>query len=362
MWVSALGIATLLGFSSAGMTYAGRKLAGLSVTFGYAMSTTLPDWYYWAWVAPLVVFLARRFPIGRRRWVRNGAVHLVTGSLVAVLVLVIMTSWQRLLVGVSPFHTYPALLFYVTGLWFHYQLFIYWAIVLGTLTFDYHRQYRARDVETARLETELVRAQLQALRSQINPHFLFNSLHTIAMLMRERRVREAIDMIAGLGELFRKSLDRSSSQLVPLSDEIETARAYLAIEQIRFGDRLRVRFDVDSAALAALVPSLLLQPLLENSVRHGIGMNQGGGRIDIEARIHDGDLLLRVRDDGPGLIHRPEGAGPHRGLANTRLRLEYLYGSAQRLEASEADGGGADVIVLIPFHMASRSLPAALAW
>jgi signal transduction histidine kinase len=354
IWILSLAITSIVAITAAVVAYVGRWLAGRPVSVGGALTLTLPDWYYWALVVPLAVYLAHRYPVVGPRRARHIALHVAVGIVVATLELVVFTATYRAIEGPLGFPTYGSFLFFTTSLWFHYQFFIYWVIVLGVHAYEFYGRYRERQLQSARLETELVRAQLHALRSQLQPHFLFNSLHTIAMLMRERRVEDATDMIARLGELMRRTLDGDGVQEVPLDAELELARDYLAIEQVRFGDRLRVDFDIQEEARRALVPAMVLQPLVENAVRHGISRRPEAGHIRVQAAVDDGRRLrLCVRDDGPGFAAASPATAPHVGLANTRRRLEHLYGADQQVEMSDAQGGGAAVTVMIPLRPAA---------
>jgi two-component sensor histidine kinase len=192
-------------------------------------------------------------------------------------------------------------------------------------------------------------ARLQALRYQINPHFLFNTLNAVSTLIVEQKNRDAERMVARLSDFLRLTLESESDVEVPLADELDFARRYLDIERIRFGDRLVVEEDVDAEALSALVPPLVLQPLVENAVRHGIMPREEGGRLAIDAcRVGD-RLLLRVIDDGPGPPSGAEASGGL-GLSNTRARLESLYGDDHRFSIDRSDGGGCEVRIELPYH------------
>jgi signal transduction histidine kinase len=225
------------------------------------------------------------------------------------------------------------------------------------------KYYQDAQVERERAlaaEGEAHRARLQALRYQLNPHFLFNTLNAVSTLIVERKNQDAERMVARLSDFLRLTLECDADVEVPLADELDFARRYLDIEQIRFGDRLTVHEDVDPETLSAQVPPLLLQPLVENAVRHGIMPREEGGTLHIEARHVGQRLLLRVMDDGPG----PPGAkgdGNGVGLSNTKARLESLYGSDHRFSLRRADGGGCIVRIELPFHTRSDtnfSLPA----
>ena len=202
-----------------------------------------------------------------------------------------------------------------------------------------------------RAESHAHRARLRALRLQLNPHFLFNTLNAISTLVSESRTAEANRMLARLSDFLRSTLERTETEEIPLSEEIDFACQYLEIEEIRFGDRLRVDISVAPEAEGALVAPLILQPLVENAVRHAILPREGGGSIAIVAQRRDGFLTLGVHDDGPGLGQEP---GRGVGLANTRLRLSELYGSGAELRLSPSDRGGLEVSVRLPFRVAAQ--------
>ena len=231
----------------------------------------------------------------------------------------------------------------------------------AALALDNARLYtearRARDegMRASQLESQLMRTRLEALRAQLNPHFLFNALNTIAMLVRRQARDDALRGIVSLSDLLRRSLDEQSAQLVPLRAELPAVESYVAIERLRFRDRLRVRLDVAPETIDALVPGLLLQPLVENAIKHGVARRGDGGTVEVRSRREADMLVLEVADDGPGF---PGGWGPASsggiGLANTRERLERLYDGAYRFDAGAREGGGARVTIRIPFRLATR--------
>ncbi len=208
-----------------------------------------------------------------------------------------------------------------------------------------YRESRRRELREAFLEARLARAELAALRSQLQPHFLFNALHSVSALMEENTAA-ARRVLLRLADLLRQALEQLNAQEVPLEKELEFARAYLEIQRVRFADRLEVQIEASPEAAGVRVPSLLLQPLVENAVRHGIERSVGPGRIDITAEAADGRVRIRVRNTGPGLM-REGNAREGLGLENTRARLERLYGRAHRLELREVDGG-VEALVEIP--------------
>jgi sensor histidine kinase YesM len=235
------------------------------------------------------------------------------------------------------------------------NVLLYWVIVLATVLVRKYEWYRERDLRAAQLETRLTRAELEVLKMQLHPHFLFNTLHAISALVHDNP-ETADRIITRLGDLLRLTLDAGSQQEVPLRRELDFADKYLEIEQTRLGDRLRVERRLDPAALDALVPTLILQPAVENAIRHGIAPAAAGGTITLEAR-REGDMLrLDVRDDGQGLDAGGWTEGV--GLSNIRLRLRQLYGDTQRLEITGGPGAGTHVSLSLPYRLATPSATA----
>ena len=239
---------------------------------------------------------------------------------------------------------------------FHFNLAVYGLVVCAWQAGAYYRKYREREAQAAELAGQLAQAQLHALRMQLNPHFLFNTLHAVSSLML-RDVMAANRMITRLGELLRLTLETTDQQEVPLKQELEFLGRYLEIEQIRFGDRLAVRMAVEPATLEAAVPNLILQPLVENAIRYAIEPNTGSGQIELSAVRNNGQLILQVSDDGPGGGWRESGdvagaclAREGIGLSNTRQRLRQLYGEGQNLDLQPRDSGGLLVRITIPFR------------
>jgi len=318
---------------STSLTY---RSTGRPANWSLNISRALSEWWLWALLTPVVVALVRRFPLYGNRRVRNAIVLLAAGSVIAIA----KTFADR------------ALFALLTGFWMYLlvstlalQLVIYAVVVAAAHGVEYYRRSRERE----QLEARLAETRLQLLSMQIQPHFLFNTLNTIAELVHEDP-DTADTMIAGLSDLLRRALDLGTTQQIPLSAELELLSRYLDIQKARFGDRLQVRVNVEDAARNAAVPVLLLQPLVENAIRHGLAARIDAGRIDIEARRAGDRLALDVTDDGTG--HGDEIApGPERvGLGNTRARLDALYGDDCRLSLARVAGGGARVSLEIPFR------------
>ncbi len=231
------------------------------------------------------------------------------------------------------------------------NLLVYWGALGALLTLDVRENAQQHQLRATRLEAQLGQAQLQALRMQLNPHFLFNALNAVASLIHSDP--EAADrMLARLSAFLRLSLDQAPESEHSLRQELVFTRSYLAIEQVRFRDRLRVETEVDEALLDALVPALLLQPLVENAIRHGVGQREAGGRVEVRARREGDRLHLEVFDDGPGCA--PDRLGTGIGTANTRARLQQLFGEDQRFMLADSGGQGALAQVEIPLRWADQ--------
>jgi two-component system LytT family sensor kinase len=322
----------------------------ISVPLAHGLAMRMPYWYAWALFIPLLQWLARRYPLERMRWVRGAAIQLVGGVAIMFLHSGVELGMQKLLpqwpfVMGSP---YPRTIeqFVVGSL--SGSVGTYAILLCGVYCAAYYARYRERELAASQLQGQLAHAQLQALRMQLNPHFLFNALNSISMLVRGGRNGEAVRMLAGLGDLLRGVLEEERPNEVPLREELDFLTRYLAIEQIR-ADRLQVRMAVAPELMDARVPNLILQPLVENAIRHGIARSSAAGLVEIGARRENGSLLLSVRDDGPGLS-AGEGGREGVGLTNTRARLARMYGDAQGLEMADAEGGGTLVTIRLPHH------------
>lgn len=317
----------------------------LAETIPAALHQSLP----WIPGTLAVVWLAARFPVARHTWRRHLWLHLLAMPVVAfgTNVLVVLGYWVRY----GAFEGLPALI-RQGALWgtvrLHLAAILYASVAGLTQGVQYWRGMRQRELEMARLEGQLAHARLQVLNAQIRPHFLFNTLHAIGQLWRAGRGQEADQLLDHLGALFQKVIASTSRAQVPLAEELDMVRQYLAIEQVRFGPRMRSRIDAEEAALGCLVPPLILQPLVENAVKHGVSRSVAAGEVCVEARVVGDRLLLRVRDDGPGHAGNGETAGMGTGLANVRDRLAGLYGERHRLERSSGPGRGTEVLLLIP--------------
>jgi len=340
-WLLALGGWGALGLFSASQYYLNDLSRGREVNWHTPIVPSLTRWYLWAGLTWLILGALRRFPLDRGRWRRGLLAHLPLSVAVAFAHVFVFVLIVWLLNDRAP--AFGSLLRLNVAVNVHTNLLTYWGIAGIVLARDFYRKYRERELRSAQLETELARSQWAALRAQLHPHFLFNTLNAISALV-ERAPEQAERMIARLSDLLRATLETSDAQ-VPLRRELEFVERYLAIERVRFGERLRVEMDVSPRALEAEVPHLILQPLVENAVNHGVARRAAAGRIWIRARREAGRLVLGVRDDGPGV---PDVGAIEEGigLASTRRRLEQLYGPDARLDLHSERGF--DVVLTLP--------------
>lgn len=322
--------------------------------------TILVPWltcgYLWAALTPVTLWLARRFPLEKDVIVRRVALHLVFGVLVSLLQLVAFNFVFQTFVNHTSDSFFPLGPFQdVLFGQFHFNLLLYCVLVGLYQTSDYYRRFREREqraaqleLEAAQLETQLTRAQLDALKMQLHPHFLFNTLNTISVLMEEDVVA-ANEMLLRLSDLLRAALKNNEAHEVTLAEELQFLEKYLQIEQARFQDRLKVRVDPAPETLAAYLPNLLLQPLVENAIRHAVAPRATETVIEIRSRKQNGHLHLSVSDNGEGMIDQ---AIPTNGigLSNTRARLEKLYGSNQDFTLETTAGSGVHISITLPFH------------
>jgi signal transduction histidine kinase len=342
-WLAILGLWTVLALFTGSRRIIVYASSGRPIDWVAEILSHLGAWYTWALLSLVIMRLARRFPFERRRWLRALAVHLPASALIA---------FAHILIDYLPdraFHAPASEAFgsYVLA-YYQFNILTYWVILGVGSAFEYYRRFRERELRASQLETRLAQTRLQVLRMQLHPHFLFNALHAVSALMH-RDVAAADRMLARLGELLRLAIDGDGSHEVPLRREIEFIERYLDIMKIRFESRLDVAMDVAPETLDAPVPNMLLQPLVENAIRHGIADRVSGGRVEVQAYFDDGFLEIVVRDDGPGLAVAPERAMERGlGLANTRARLEQLYGARHRFRLVTRPEGGVEVAIGVP--------------
>jgi two-component system, LytTR family, sensor kinase len=347
-WCFFFCVWSLLGVSFALSTYLGARQDNVQISWERVLSGYLADFYLWGMLSPLIFLLARRFEV-RKHFPRNVLIHL--GASVVLSGFVISAAsplvWYLGYVNTARNPTLAILWRNnaFSAYYFHQGLTIYWTTLVVAHALYYYRGLRQGEAQTARLTAQLAQAQLQALKMQIHPHFLFNTLNSIAALLH-KDVEAADRMIARLGDFLRLTLKRSDAQTVDFEQELEFLKCYLDIERVRFQDRLTVELDVDSRALTALVPNLILQPIVENAVRHGVARQTDHGHITIRARREGERLIMKVEDNGPGLNGKSNGSGI--GISNTRARLEQFYGRDFSFQIANSAERGTSVTLDIP--------------
>jgi len=350
-WPAILLVATALGLLSTTLAWQFTRVFGKwPATFGTLVILNFTWWYVWALITPTVVWLSMHFQFERGGLLRAVVVHVPA---------VIICSFAHI-AGMEGVHWWLA---YSDGrqyawwtqvqrsafLYLDWEMMTYWAIVGLSHAILYYRESRVRALRSAQLETKLVEAQLKTLQQQLHPHFLFNTLHAISSLMH-KDVHAADRVLMQLSDLLRITLEHLGQQEIALEAELGALSKYLEIEQTRFADRLSVRFDIHPETLDTRVPSLLLQPLVENSIKYGVARKAGPGHIDISARREGDKLRLEVRDDGMGLSEDALTALQKGiGVSTTRARLQHLFGADFRFEFHRLPQGLA-VVVALPWR------------
>jgi two-component system, LytTR family, sensor kinase len=370
-WAVMVGVWTGLALFFVSQSIVRRMVFDVPINWKNTAGYEFVYWYIWAALTPGVLWLARRYRLTRvtptgmgagrgivqPQFYRNLAIHSAAGlffsAIHAVVGLSALITWFGPIRGpdgvakgfADILRELPAEMF--TG------FYKYWLIVIIYWALDYHRKYRQREVEASQLESKLAQAQLQALKMQLHPHFLFNTLHAVSML-NFTDVDAANRMLVQLSDLLRLTLENSGAHEVRLRSELDFLRRYLEIEQTRFQDRLTVQIDADPRLLDAYVPNLILQPLVENAIRHGVGPLARPGRVVVRVARNENDLILEVRDDGAGLpagwdIERNAGIG----LSNTSARLRQLYGDRHSFALVPGENGGVVARIVIPLSFAA---------
>jgi len=355
--LSVLGFFTSVGALEAAQVFWRASGGSSPKSVGYVVIAQMPWWYLWAALAPIIVVLGRLIRLdGKRRWLA-ALIHLLFSVVFAVLHLYLTSALFYFTISRGS---------WVESLSHQRRMFIdgylvsgiitYWAILGAWSAFDAYRRLRYVELESAHLlarnaglQAGLSRAKLESLQRQLNPHFLFNTLHTISGLVRRGQGRLATQMITRLGDLLHVSLGREEQQLVSLREDVELMDAYLAIELVRLSDRITVECSIDPAVLETRVPILMLQPLIENALRHGIEPTPGPGKIAISGGRDGADLLIEVENSGRG----PSGAqGSGIGLSNTQARLSHLFGDSASISLVPGPGGcGTTARVRLPLEI-----------
>jgi two-component system, LytTR family, sensor kinase len=361
--VVVIAIWTVPGLLSCFQRWAPDYFHAHPTSFWHIVAVQMPDWYLWAAFTPVIFRLARQFPLQRRLSVRVVSAHvaawLVCLGLHALLAATLSHAFDATDAAVS----FPAYVGMAAISWMPSTFLLYFATTGVALWIHSSHRERHHERERSLLSGQLARAELNALRSQLHPHFLFNTLNTIAILIRESDTNVAEQLVTQLGDVLRQVFRGARAHETALGEEIALVSTYLAIEQVRFGDRLTVQWSVEEQSLGAAVPVLVLQPLVENALRHGIARRTAAGTIEVGACRDGADLLLWITDNGPGISPDAGDASftsfEHGGvgLKNTRERLDRLYPGRSSLQLLRQESGGARAEVHLPY-CAWNALPA----
>lgn len=325
-------------------TYLSNLRSPTPLTWAQAFLATFLLFQVWSVLTPLVLWLGARFPLERDRLLRNIGIHVLLSGPVALLHIWLLQTVNTLLLSWSRSYEPPVpIKALLVGLGAT-NIMVYWGIIAVSQAVNYFRKYQER-------EFRLAQAQLQALRMQLHPHFLFNTLNAIAELVYSDP-KAADRCILSVSELLRFSLESHRTQEVTLKEEIDFLEKYLEIQKILMRERLNVRLNIEPETLDASVPNMLLQPLVENAIKHGISPRPEGGNIEVFARRLDGKLFVEITDDGLGMQEQRDGSGV--GLINTRERLKHLYGGAHAFNLSSFPGRGVTIRISLPFREAEN--------
>ena len=357
-WLAIIAIWAMLGVIYAGPIYLEVRSEGMDHAAWRVFSWGILTWLAWAPLTPAMIWLARRYSLVGGAWKTSLIIHLpaflilsALHSAVATVVTLTINPFDN--AGSSLRAFWPRFFSRMKGS-FGSDLLVFGAVIGICYALDYYRKYREREFLTTRLEAQLAQAQLESLRMQLHPHFLFNTLNSIVGLVRDNKNQAAVNMLVGLSDLLRHTLEHSTRQEVELREELAFIKLYLSIQEMRFSDRLQVEFNIDPATAKALVPNLILQPLTENALRHGIGRRADSGVVGISSAAENGHLRLTVYDDGAGLPDEWQMKGSTGiGLANTAARLQQLYNDNHQFDIRNRSEGGVEVVIQMPLRTAS---------
>ena len=350
-WLAIVGVWSLFGLWFGNQSFVDMHFRGMHHSY---LRMLIWGWLIgivWAPLTPPLLVIAKRFPFERSSLLRSIPIHLAVYALLSVLTTAakeLITLWMRPYAPLTLTGSFSEL--YASSYFGNAAntLAIYVAFLAIAHAQEYRRAARERELQAAQLEALLSRAQVLSLKMQLHPHFLFNTLNGIVALVREHENDSAVEMLIGLSKMLRYALDSSGRQEVPLSEEIEFLNLYLGVEQMRFPDRLKVKMSITPEVREALVPSLMLQPIVENAIRHGIAPRAALGTVSVSAMREGDSIILCVEDDGLGLSGEPSQSNGI-GLANTRSRLAQLYESFEFLVRSRPEGG-VGVRIVLPYR------------
>jgi signal transduction histidine kinase len=360
-WLLVTGIVLLIACFSASLHFTAYKhYKEHPKSFPDVLSWQLVWWTPWIPLVPLIIGVAQAFPVDRQKWLKTLLIHagFCIGFSLLHLTLYVSFAWflggQMWMMVADKIGNdfFPVLWRLITSPFmvnFRLRLLIYAVIVLVSLTLDYYKRLQKRELDLSRIEKQLADAQLQALKMQLHPHFLFNTLNSVSALMY-KDVHAAEEMVRKLTNFLHMTLESSGAQEVTLKKELDFLNYYLQIEQIRFQDRLAIEMNIDPSTLDARVPNLIMQPIVENAIRHGVATRSGKGQIEIRSRRQNGVIQLQVQDNGPGLEAENGEIREGVGLSNTRLRLQQIYGNTYRFDLINSPQGGVVATVELPYQ------------
>jgi two-component system LytT family sensor kinase len=328
-------------------------IEGHPFPFIKAMRSTMPDWYIWAFLAIPITKLAKRYPLESKTWRESLWIHIPASAGFAIVhIALAVTSLLAFEAIDGYFYSFYEKFEYNFIWYFHYDVLTYWAILGFAHAIQYYRSFQEKRVAAVQLQAQLSQAQLQALKMQLHPHFLFNTLNSISSLLQRsgsdhNDIQTAKKMIVRLADFLRLTLKNSGAQEVDVQQELEFLRCYLEIEKVRFQDRLTVQLNIDPRTLHLKIPNLILQPIVENAIQHGIATRSSKGILEISTTRVDGTLQVRISDNGPGL---PHGFQAGIGLTNTKARLQQSFGESYRFLLENSNSGGLNVLMEIPAY------------
>ena len=340
------------GIAALSYYYLNQTATAQPLSWPYALVSTLPNWYFWAAFTPLIVWFGKRYRLTSSNWFSR----LITVHVPVMVLLILLHSLLNLLLfHFTQMPGHSALSSALFGVHVNARLvsniFAYWFVLGVFYAYEHYRNLRIREQQAAKLEVKLVEANLRALKMQLHPHFLFNTLNSISALVRKNENKTAIRMLAQLGDFLRLALENKGVQEIPLRQELDFLERYLDIEKIRFQERLEVIFSAGPEVLDAFVPNMILQPLVENAIHHGIAPHVEAGRITIRANKEGERLRMIVQDNGPGMMSTTLSDRKGVGLTNIRNRLQNLYGDEAVFEIMNAPEGGLIAEIIIPLEM-----------
>jgi two-component system LytT family sensor kinase len=343
------GTWTLLALFMSSQLYTRFHAGNIAADWSHILIVEFTYSYLFFLLSPLMLVLADKLPFNKRKWLMSLFSHIVLSTVITFIILGI----RRYLLWLSFEKTNISFdlnnFLYSIYLYLDYGIMSYLLVAFFSYTYKYYNQFKERELKTAKLEKDLIQAQLQALKMQLQPHFLFNTLNSISALIRKNENEKATGMIAGLGNFLRLTLENQDYQEVELKKEIELLKLYLDIQQIRFSDKIEIYFDIDPSLLSVKVPYLILQPIVENAINHGLLKKADTGHLKIISKKNNNKLQIIITDDGAGMednIEYPEQKGI--GLLNTESRLEKLYGKSYSFQIKNNDGNGVTVFIEIP--------------